>query len=82
MEIRQLNLAAFGPFTDRALAFDQEVGGLHIVYGPNEAGKSSALRGLKALLYNIDERTPDNYLHANDKLRIELTFRAVIKLVP
>jgi len=76
MEIRQLNLAAFGPFTDRTLAFDQEAGGLHIVYGPNEAGKSSALRGLKALLYNIDERTSDNYLHANDKLRIEGCVRA------
>lgn len=76
MEIRKLNLAAFGPFTDRTLAFDQEAGGLHIVYGPNEAGKSSALRGLKALLYNIDERTPDNFLHANDKLRIEGCVRA------
>ena len=75
MEIRKLNLAAFGPFTDRTLLFDQEVGGLHIIYGPNEAGKSSALRGLKALLYNIDERTLDNFLHANDKLRIEGSVR-------
>ena len=71
MVIRKLNFAAFGPFTDRSLVFDQGVGELHIVYGPNEAGKSSALRGLKALLYHIDERTPDNFLHANDKLRIE-----------
>jgi len=76
MEIRQLNLVAFGPFTERTLAFDQEGGGLHIVYGPNEAGKSSALRGLKALLYNIDERTSDNHLHANEKLRIEGRVRA------
>lgn len=68
MRIDELNLAAFGPFTDRVLAFDET--GLHIVYGPNEAGKSSALRGLKALLYGIDERTSDNFLHANDKLRI------------
>src|SRR3990172_2608780 len=70
MEIRELNLAAFGPFTDRILVFDQEAGCLHIVYGPNEEGKSSALRGLKALLYNIDERSPDNFIHSNDKLRI------------
>lgn len=76
MEIRQLNLAAFGPFTERTLDFSQKEAGLHIVYGPNEAGKSSALRGLKALLYNIDERTPDNFLHANDKLRIEGCVRA------
>jgi len=68
MKIRTLNLAAFGPFTERELAFNEV--GLHIVYGPNEAGKSSALRGLKALLYGIDERTLDNFIHANDKLRI------------
>ncbi|HED13335.1 MAG TPA: chromosome segregation protein SMC [Gammaproteobacteria bacterium] len=76
MEIRKLNLVAFGPFSDRILLFDQEACGLHIVYGSNEAGKSSALRGLKSLLYNIDERTPDNFLHANDKLRIEGCVRA------
>lgn len=69
MRIDELNLAAFGPFTDRTLDFSER--GLHIVYGPNEAGKSSALRGLKALLYGIDERTSDNFLHANDKLRIQ-----------
>ncbi len=68
MRIDELNLAAFGPFTERVLAFDEA--GFHIVYGLNEAGKSSALRGLKALLYGIDERTSDNFLHANDKLRI------------
>ena len=68
MRIEELNLAAFGPFTERVLAFGET--GLHIVYGPNEAGKSSALRGLKALLYGIDERTLDNFVHANDKLRI------------
>ena len=70
MEIKKLNLAAFGPFTDRGLTFDQEKG-LHIVYGPNEAGKSSALRGLKALLYGVDARTNDNFLHVNKNLRIE-----------
>ncbi len=70
MKIQQLNLAAFGPFTDRALIFDHETGGLQIVYGPNEAGKSSALRGLKALLYGIETRTSDNFLHDNKDLRI------------
>ena len=76
MEIRQLNFVAFGPFTGQTLRFDQEGGGLQIVYGPNEAGKSSALRGLKGLLFNIDERTSDNFLHPNDKLRIEGCVRA------
>ncbi|MFV0277365.1 MAG: AAA family ATPase [Parahaliea sp.] len=70
-----MNLTAFGPITQKELVFDEV--GLHIVYGPNEAGKSSALRGLKALLYGIDERTPDNFIHTNNKLRIQgslLTF--------
>lgn len=70
MKIMQLNLAAFGPFTDRSLTFDQENIGFHIVYGSNEAGKSSSLRGLKALLYGIDVRSTDNFIHANDKLLI------------
>jgi len=74
MKIQRLDFDAFGPFTGRALNFDGE--GLHIVYGPNEAGKSSALRGLKALLYGIDTRTLDNYLHANDKLRVSGSLQA------
>lgn len=69
MRISELHLAAFGPFTERTLVFEQ-TSNLHIVYGPNEAGKSSALRALKALLYGIDERTADCFIHANDKLRI------------
>lgn len=77
MEIRELNLVAFGPFTDQRLLFDQEGCGLHIVYGPNEAGKSSALRGLKALLYNVDERTSDDFIHAKDKLRVAGCLRAL-----
>ncbi|MGD8910529.1 MAG: AAA family ATPase, partial [Chromatiales bacterium] len=68
MRISELNLVAFGPFTERLLSFGKT--GLHIVYGPNEAGKSSALRALKSLLYGIPERTTDNFVHANDRLRI------------
>jgi uncharacterized protein YhaN len=77
MEVRELNLVAFGPFSERRLVFDQESCGLHIVYGPNEAGKSSALRGLKALLYNVDERTSDDFIHAKDKLRVAGCLRTV-----
>ncbi|MDF1642754.1 MAG: AAA family ATPase [Pseudomonadales bacterium] len=73
MKIEKLMLAAFGPFTDRVLEFSQP--GLHIVYGPNEAGKSSSLRALKALLYGIDNRSRDNFIHTNTKLRIGGTVR-------
>ena len=77
MEIRELNLVAFGPFSDRLLDFTSSGGGLHIVYGPNEAGKSSSLRGLKALLFGIPSRTTDNFLHANRDLRIAGRLRSI-----
>ena len=70
MQLCRLDLAAFGPFTDHLLDFESSGVLLHIVYGPNEAGKSSALRGLKALLYGIPARTTDNFIHANQEMRI------------
>jgi uncharacterized protein YhaN len=67
VRITRLELKAFGRFTDRTL----ELGpGLHIVHGPNEAGKSTTLRALKAWLFGFPERTPDNFLHANDQLLV------------
>jgi len=70
MRLKRLDLKAIGPFTDRTLEFDSREPGLHIIFGPNEAGKSSALRALKALLYGFPERTSDNFVHANDQLLV------------
>ena len=47
MKLLGLDLIAFGPFTDKRLDLADGREGLHLVYGPNEAGKSSALRGIK-----------------------------------
>jgi uncharacterized protein YhaN len=73
VNILRLHMKAFGPFTGWEL--DLSAPGLHIVYGRNEAGKSAALRGLKALLFGIDERTTDNFVHKNPKLRLAGTLR-------
>ena len=72
MKLVELNLLAFGPFTERRLLFvdEGEQPGLQIVYGPNEAGKSSALRGLRALLYGIDSRSTDDFVHPHKQMRI------------
>lgn len=67
---------AWGPFTNWSVDLSQGSEGLHLVYGPNEAGKSAALRGLKALLFGIDERSTDNFLHDYKKMRISATLRA------
>ena len=70
MKILQIGLLAFGPFRDIILDLDEGHEGMHIIYGPNEAGKTSALRALRCLLYGIPERSPDAFVHPYSKLRI------------
>jgi uncharacterized protein YhaN len=70
MKILELDLRAFGPFTDRRLDLSAGCEGLHLVFGPNEAGKSSALRALRALLFGIHERTRDDFRHGKQELRL------------
>ena len=70
MKILELRLTAFGPFSDRTLDLSGGSPGLHVIYGHNEAGKSSALRALHALLFGIDMRTSDNFVHPYDRLRL------------
>ncbi|MDR3090191.1 MAG: AAA family ATPase [Desulfobulbaceae bacterium] len=69
MKILRLDLLAYGHFDKReSLDFSGPTPGLHIVYGRNEAGKSTTLRAVKALLYGFPQRTADNFLHPNDQL--------------
>jgi len=70
VKILDLHLRAFGPFTDCDLDLSGGQQGLHLIFGPNEAGKSSALRALRALLYGIPERTGDDFLHDRQDLRV------------
>jgi len=70
MRIRRLHLEAFGPFTDLELDFSDTDRDLHVIHGPNEAGKSSCLRGLRAWLFGFPERTRDDFLHPRTRLRV------------
>jgi len=70
MRIKRLELKAFGPFTDRTLDFSSDLPGLHVVYGPNEAGKSSSLRALQALFFGFPARTGDDFLHPYQQLLV------------
>ena len=70
MKFLELRLIAHGPFTDMVIDLSGGNEGLHIIYGPNEAGKSSALRGLQNLLYGIPERSKDDFLHPYSKMRV------------
>jgi uncharacterized protein YhaN len=70
MRIDRLDLLAFGRFTNTSLDLSGGDEGLHLIYGDNEAGKSTSLRALIAWLFGIPARTRDNFLHSNAQLRI------------
>ncbi|MGA2494169.1 MAG: AAA family ATPase [Roseiarcus sp.] len=69
MKFERLILERFGMFQDAVLDFG-DGGGLHVIYGANEAGKSTALAAISDLLFGIDERTPFNFRFEYGKLRI------------
>ncbi|MCF7991868.1 MAG: AAA family ATPase, partial [Thiohalocapsa sp.] len=73
MRFARLAVPAFGPFTDFALDLPRGDADLHLIFGPNEAGKSSLLRAVGDLLYGIHPRTADSFLHDNKDLRIAAT---------
>ncbi|MEO1192543.1 MAG: AAA family ATPase [Pseudomonadota bacterium] len=64
MRLSRLDLLRFGHFTETSLAFPQGACDLHIVFGPNEAGKSSTLAAIGSLFFKIDPRSDYNFLHA------------------
>jgi uncharacterized protein YhaN len=73
VKVLRLDLYAFGPFTNGKLDFSKKPDALQLIYGPNEAGKSTTLRALLALLYGIPLRTADAHLHEMARLRIGAT---------
>ena len=70
MKLARLMLQAFGPFTGKTLDFAATASNLHLIYGPNEAGKSAALRAITDLRFGIPLRSPDDFIHATGQMRI------------
>ncbi|MEI2301669.1 ATP-binding protein [Ensifer sp. MJa1] len=79
MRLRVLDLVRYGKFTDRRLDFGDAVAGfpdLHIVYGPNEAGKSTLFSGFLDLLFGIEHSSPYGFLHPYQTMRVGGTIEA------
>lgn len=70
MRIRELKLIRFGKFTDRTLALPRRGQDIHIIVGPNEAGKSTVRSAIGDWLFGIPMRTPLAFLHPMPDLRI------------
>jgi uncharacterized protein YhaN len=76
MRFAGLDLLAYGHFTDRRLAFTRGETDLHIVFGANEAGKSTARSAIGDFLFGFPTQTALNFVHAYNALRIGARIKA------
>ncbi|SCY65288.1 ATP-binding protein [Microvirga guangxiensis] len=72
MRLRSLDLERYGSFTSKRLTFKTDAR-LHVVYGPNEAGKSTCLSAIADLLFGFEKSTAFDFLHDSKDLRIGAT---------
>ncbi|MGY5779209.1 AAA family ATPase [Rhizobium sp. LEGMi135b] len=81
MRFTRLDILRYGALTDRALDF-RPGARLHVIYGPNEAGKSSALSAISDLLFGFPTAAEQSFLHEPNTLRIgaEISARDGAKL--
>jgi len=73
MRLRRLDLTRYGKFTGHSIDFGpapDAAPDFHVVYGLNEAGKSTALSGFLDLLFGIEERSRFNFLHPYNTMQL------------
>lgn len=70
MRIQRLDLLRYGQFTDTHIALPTSGSDIHIMFGPNEAGKSTALSAIEDLLFGIAGNSRYNFLHDYASMRI------------
>ena len=73
MRVNRLDLTRYGIFTDYSISFGerkQDGSDLHIIYGPNEAGKSTTLAAFLDLLFGIEARSRYGFFHPYSTMRI------------
>ena len=70
MRLRRLDLLRYGHFTGRSMDFPGGRRDLHLIFGPNEAGKSTALAAIEDLLFGIPMQSSFNFVHDYKDMRI------------
>jgi uncharacterized protein YhaN len=73
--IERLDLIAFGRFSDQVIDLSAGPIRFHLVYGPNESGKSTSMRAIHSLLFGMPMRSDDDYIHSYKSMRIGGKFR-------
>jgi uncharacterized protein YhaN len=70
VRLLELEIVGFGAIANRRIDLSRGDGALQLIYGPNEAGKSTTLRAILGLLFGIDHHSPDAKLFGSDALRL------------
>ena len=73
MRLRRLDLTRFGHFTDRSLDLGAAAPGksdFHIIYGPNEAGKTTLMEAYLRLIYGFPVRDGYGFKHPLNTLQV------------
>ncbi|MBD8892563.1 ATP-binding protein [Roseibium litorale] len=73
MRLRSLTLDLFGHFSAKTFDFGEVAPSgpdFHVIYGPNEAGKTTSMEGFLRLLYGFPHVDPYGFLHQRKNLRV------------
>lgn len=73
MRLDRLDLTRYGKFTERSLDFGAAQPGkpdFHLVYGPNEAGKSTLFSAYLDVLFGIERTSAYGFLHPYALMRV------------
>lgn len=72
MRIERLSLDFFGHFTGKVLDFGKarQAPDFHLIYGSNEAGKTTTMEAYLRLLYGFPHREPYGFQHQRQNLRV------------
>ena len=73
MKLETLTLERYGRFEDLTLDLTGNDVRLHIVFGPNEAGKSTLLSSVADLLFGIPMRSPYGFRFDYSQMRVGAT---------
>ncbi|MCU6456024.1 AAA family ATPase [Sphingomonas sp. A2-49] len=74
MRLTELRIDNYGGYAARSLAIP-EGAGLSVIYGPNEAGKSTCLEAISDFLFSIPPNTARGSLFGYDGMRISASMR-------
>ena len=70
MRFANLSLERYGHFEDCTLSFRTGEPDLHVVYGANEAGKTTSMAAVSDLLFGFPGRSPYNFIYDYSLLRV------------